>query len=41
MKTGADFLSRFEMDPNEKIIQKIKEGNPTKPSEPVFFDATD
>ena len=31
MNTAADFLSRLEMDPNEKIILKIREDNiPTK-----------
>ena len=50
MNTAADFLSRLEMDPNEKVILKIREGVPTKPievniestgiaqEEPVFFD---
>ena len=28
--TAADFLSRLEMDPNEKIILKIREDIPTK-----------
>ena len=53
MNTAADFLSRLEMDPNEKIILKIKEDIPTKPievniestgiaqEEPVSFDTTD
>ena len=53
MNTAADFFSRLEMDPNEKVIQKIREGIPTKPievniestgiaqEEPVFFDPTD
>ena len=53
MNTAADFLSRLEMDPNEKIILKIREDIPTKPidvniestgiaqEEPVFFDPTD
>ena len=30
MNTAADFLSRLEMDPNEKIILKIREDIPTK-----------
>ena len=50
---AADFLSRLEMDPNEKIIVKIREDIPTKPievniestgiaqEETVFFDPTD
>ena len=53
MNTAADFLTRLEMDPNEKIILKIREDIPTKPievniestgiarEEPVFFDTTD
>ena len=53
MNTAADFLSRLEMDPNEKIILKIREDIPTKAievnsectgiaqEEPVFFDPTD
>ena len=53
MNTAADFLSRLQMDPNEKIILKIKEDIPTKPMEvniestgiaqvePVFFDTID
>ena len=53
MNTPADFLSRLEMDPNEKIILKITEDIPTKPievniestgiaqEETVFFDPTD
>ena len=53
MNTAADFLSRLEMDANEKIVLKIKEDIPTKPievniestgiaqEEPVFFDPTD
>ena len=53
MSTAADFLSRLEMDPNEKIILKIREDIPIKPievniestgivqEEPVFFDPTD
>ena len=52
MNTAADFLSRLEMDPNEKIILKIREDIPTKPKvnientgiaqeEPVFSDPTD
>ena len=53
MNTAADFLSRFEMVPNEKVILKIREDIPTKlievniestgiaQEEPVFFDPTD
>ena len=53
MNTSADFLSRLEMDPNEKIILKIREDIPTKAievniestgiaqEEPVFFDPAD
>ena len=53
MNTAADFLSRLEMDPNEKITSKIREHIPTKPievnieftgiaqEETVFFDPTD
>ena len=53
MNTAADFLSRLEMDPNEKILLKIREHIPTKPievniestgiaqEEPVFVDTTD
>ena len=53
MNTAADFSSRLQMDPNEKIILKIKEDIPTKPMEvniestgiaqvePVFFDTID
>ena len=53
MNTAADFLSRLEMDPNEKIILKIREDIPTKPvevniestniaqEETIFFDPTD
>ena len=53
MNTAADFLSRLEMDPNEKIILRIREDIPTKPievniestgiaqEEQVFFDPTD
>ena len=53
MNTAADFLSRLDMDPNEKIILKIREDFPTKPievniestgiaqEETVFFDPTD
>ena len=53
MNTAADFLSRLEMNPNEKIILKIREDIPTKPlevniestgiaqEETVFFDPTD
>ena len=33
MNTAADFLSRLEMDPNEKVILKIREDIPTKPIE--------
>ena len=33
MNTAADFLSRLEMDPNKKIVLKIKEDIPTKPIE--------
>ena len=52
MNTAADFLSRLEIDPNEKIILKIREDIPTKPieaniestgfaqEEMVFFDPT-
>ena len=52
MNTGADFLSRLEMDPNEKILLKIREDIATKPmevniestgiaqEETVFFDPT-
>ena len=53
MNTAADFLSRLEVDPNEKIISKNREDIPTKPievniepkgiaqEEPVFFDTRD
>ena len=53
LNTAADFLSRLEMDPNEKIILKIREDIPTKAievniestgiaqEETVFFDPTD
>ena len=53
MNTAADFLSRLEIDPNEKIILKIREDIPTKPievniestgiaqKELVFYDPTD
>ena len=53
MNTGADFLSRLEMYPNEKILLKIREDLPTNPievniestgiaqEETVFFDPTD
>ena len=53
MNTAADFLSRLEMDLNEKSILKIREYIPTKPievniestgiarEETVFFDPTD
>ena len=52
MNTAAHFLSRLEMDPNEKIILKIREDFPTTPievniestgiaqEETVFFDPT-
>ena len=52
MNTAADFLSRLKMDPNEKIILKIREDIPTTPievkiestgiaqEETVFFDPT-
>ena len=33
LNTAADFLSRLEMDPNEKNISKIREDIPTKPIE--------
>ena len=53
MNTAADFLSRFQMDPDEKIILRIREDIPTKPievtiestgiaqEEQVFHDPTD
>ena len=53
MNTAADFLSRLDMDPNEKVILEIREDIPTKPievnieytgiaqEEPVFSDPTD
>ena len=53
MNTAADFLSRLEMDPNEKIILKIRGDIPTQPievniestgiaqEETLFFDPTD
>ena len=53
IKTASDFLSRVEMDPNEKIFLKLREDIPIKPievniestgiaqDEPVFFDTTD
>ena len=44
MNTPADYLSRLKMHPNEKIILKIKEDIPTKPSKEtlnLFFDTTD
>ena len=53
MNTAADFLFRLEIDPNEKVILKIREDIPTKPievniestgiaqEETVFFDPTD
>ena len=33
MNTAADFLSRLEMEPDEKIILKIRKDNPKKPIE--------
>ena len=53
MNTAADFLSRLEMDRNEKIFLKIREDISTKlievniettgiaQEEPVFFETTD
>ena len=53
MNTAAEFLSRLEMDPSDKLILKIREDIPTKPievnieftgiaqEEPVIFDTTD
>ena len=53
MNTAADFSSRLEMDPNEKITFKIRKDIPTKPievniestgiaqKESVFVDTTD
>ena len=53
MNNAADFLSRLEMDPNEKMFLQIREDIRTKPievniestgiaqEEPVFFDTTD
>ena len=53
MNTAADFLSRLEMDPNQKKVLKIREDIPTKPievniesagiaqEETVFFEPTD
>ena len=53
MNTAADFLSRLEIDPNEKIILRVREDIPKKPfevnigftgiaqEEPVFFDTAD
>ena len=53
MNNAADFLSRLELDHNEKIILKIREDIPTKPIEvniestgiaqeqSIFFDTTD
>ena len=53
MYSAADFFSRLEMVPNEKIILLIREDIPIKPiemnleltgiaqEEPVFFDTTD
>ena len=53
MITAADFLSRLELDPNEKVVLKIREDIPTKPievniestgigqEEPVFLDTSD
>ena len=52
-KNSAEFLSRLEMNPNEKVILKIREDIPAKlievniestgivQEEPVFFDTTD
>ena len=52
LNTAAEFLSRLEMDPNEKLFLKIREDIPTKPievniestgiaqEETVFFDPT-
>ena len=52
MNTAAGFLSRLEMDPNEKTILKIRKDIPTRPievniespgiaqEEPVFVDTT-
>ena len=52
MSTAADFLSRLEIDPNEKVVLKIRGDIPAKPievniestgiekEEPVFFDTT-
>ena len=39
VNTAADFLSRLEMDPNEKIILKVREDIPTKAIE-VNFEST-
>ena len=39
MNTAADFSSRFEMEPNEKIFLKVREDIPTKPVE-VNFEST-
>ena len=33
MNTAADFLSQLEIDPNEKVIVKIREDIPTNPIE--------
>ena len=53
INSAADFLSRLEIDPNEKLILKTREDIPTKPievniestgiaqEEQVFFDPTD
>ena len=53
MNTAADFSFRLKMDPNEKILVKIREDIPTKlievnikstgiaQEEPVFFVNTD
>ena len=53
MNTATESLSRLEMDPNEKIILKIREDIPTKPievniestglaqEEPLFFNTRD
>ena len=53
MNTAGDFLSRLEMDPNQKLILELREDIPTKPievniestgiaqEEQVFHDPTD
>ena len=33
MNTAADFLSRLEIDPKEKLILQIQEGVTTQPTE--------